>query len=152
MHSTALPCAFPAPIRKNAREILREILTKAGGICYNTEGSHCERAQLHSKARLCEQRRICRFSLQTNSGCGAVGSAGGLGPSGRRFEPCHSDHKKQAEPCVRLVFYLRGAVRTCCKNAAVTRPACFFAVPVTFLACLLFLAFLATFAMRKSRS
>ena len=30
------------------------------------------------------------------SGCGAVGSAGGLGPSGRRFEPCHSDHKKTA--------------------------------------------------------
>ena len=26
------------------------------------------------------------------SGCGAAGSAGGLGPSGRRFEPCHSDH------------------------------------------------------------
>ncbi len=27
------------------------------------------------------------------SGCSAAGSAGGLGPSGRRFEPCHSDHK-----------------------------------------------------------
>ena len=27
------------------------------------------------------------------SGISAVGSAGGLGPSGRRFEPCHSDHK-----------------------------------------------------------
>ena len=28
------------------------------------------------------------------SGCSAVGSAGGLGPSGRRFEPCHSDQKR----------------------------------------------------------
>ena len=27
------------------------------------------------------------------SGCGAVGSAGGLGPSGRRFETCHLDQK-----------------------------------------------------------
>lgn len=30
-----------------------------------------------------------------SSGCGSVGRAGGLGPSGRRFESCHSD---QAEP------------------------------------------------------
>ena len=29
------------------------------------------------------------------SGCGAVGSAGGLGPSGRRFEPCHSDQNSK---------------------------------------------------------
>ena len=29
--------------------------------------------------------------IAQESGCGAVGSAGGLGPSGRRFEPCHSD-------------------------------------------------------------
>ena len=28
---------------------------------------------------------------RTISGCSAVGSAGGLGPSGRRFDPCHSD-------------------------------------------------------------
>ena len=27
------------------------------------------------------------------TGCGAAGSAGGLGPPGRRFEPCHSDQK-----------------------------------------------------------
>ena len=27
------------------------------------------------------------------SGCSAVGSAGGLGPSGRGFEPLHSDQK-----------------------------------------------------------
>ena len=30
-----------------------------------------------------------------SSGCGSVGRAGGLGPSGRRFKSCHSD---QAEP------------------------------------------------------
>ena len=33
-----------------------------------------------------------RIRLYRVSGCGAAGSAGGLGPSGRRFEPCHSDH------------------------------------------------------------
>ena len=33
--------------------------------------------------------------IAQESGCGAAGSAGGLGPSGRRFEPCHSDQKKQ---------------------------------------------------------
>ena len=27
------------------------------------------------------------------TGCSAVGSAGGLGPSGRGFEPLHSDQK-----------------------------------------------------------
>ena len=31
------------------------------------------------------------------SGCGAAGSAGGLGPSGRRFDPCHSDHTKPSK-------------------------------------------------------
>ena len=29
-----------------------------------------------------------------SSGCGSVGRAGGLGPSGRRFESCHSDHQR----------------------------------------------------------
>lgn len=28
------------------------------------------------------------------SGCGSVGRAGGLGPSGRRFESCHSDQRQ----------------------------------------------------------
>ena len=26
------------------------------------------------------------------AGCGSVGRARGLGPWGRRFDPCHSDH------------------------------------------------------------
>ena len=38
-------------------------------------------------------RRGCGIMLCV-SGCSAVGSAGGLGPPGRRFEPCHSDHKR----------------------------------------------------------
>ena len=33
-----------------------------------------------------------RETLRRLSGCGAAGSAGALGASGRRFEPCHSDH------------------------------------------------------------
>ena len=36
-------------------------------------------------------RRHCSFPLSA-SGCSAVGSARGLGPWGRRFESCHSDH------------------------------------------------------------
>ena len=31
---------------------------------------------------------------ENRSGCSAAGSAGGLGPSGRRFEPCHSDQNQ----------------------------------------------------------
>ena len=34
-----------------------------------------------------------RSKIEYISGCGAAGSAGGLGPSGRRFDPCHSDQK-----------------------------------------------------------
>lgn len=29
--------------------------------------------------------------------CSAAGSAGGLGPSGRRFDPCHIDHTRMRE-------------------------------------------------------
>ena len=44
------------------------------------------------------------------SGCSAVGSAGGLGPPGRRFEPCHSDQKPgDAKGCPRVF----GQGRTC---------------------------------------
>ena len=41
------------------------------------------------------QNAVSRLYNHDNiiSGCGAAGSAGGLGPSGRRFEPCHSDQK-----------------------------------------------------------
>ena len=34
------------------------------------------------------------ISVQVISRCSAVGSARGLGPWGRRFDPCHLDHKK----------------------------------------------------------
>ena len=44
-----------------------------------------------------KQQRPTHHSTDTKrkkrnkSGCSAAGSAGGLGPSGRRFDPCHSD-------------------------------------------------------------
>ena len=52
------------------------------------------------------QRMVCTkiISRRLNkdnsiSGCGAAGSAGGLGPSGRRFEPCHSDQVGTSFAC-----------------------------------------------------
>ncbi len=36
------------------------------------------------------------------SGCSSVGRAGGLEPSGRRFEPCHPDHRF-CDPVAQLV-------------------------------------------------
>ena len=45
-----------------------------------------------AKVRLRTSEVHAIISFGYISGCGAVGSAGGLGPSGRRFEPCHSDH------------------------------------------------------------
>ena len=49
------------------------------------------------------------------SGCGAAGSAGGLGPSGRRFDPCHSDQicgfvrirKPQSRDALRLFIKVK---------------------------------------------
>jgi hypothetical protein len=41
------------------------------------------------------------------TGCSAVGSAGGLGPSGRRFEPCHSDQKSSEIVDFRGFFYVK---------------------------------------------
>ena len=40
------------------------------------------------------------------SRCGAVGSARGLGPWGRRFEPCHLDHKIILKKLVKSSFFL----------------------------------------------
>ncbi len=54
---------------------------------------------LHPFRKIPENRRLTT-SLTTMaetenqiSGCSALGSAGGLGPSGRRFKSCHSDQK-----------------------------------------------------------
>jgi hypothetical protein len=45
------------------------------------------------------QRTITTFAKATvvNAGCGAVGSASGLGPEGRQFESGHPDFKKERE-------------------------------------------------------
>ena len=40
------------------------------------------------------------------SRCGAVGSARGLGPWGRRFEPCHLDHEIILKKLVKSSFFL----------------------------------------------
>lgn len=34
------------------------------------------------------------YNNKCATGCGADGSARGLGPWGRRFDPCHLDHKR----------------------------------------------------------
>ena len=49
---------------------------------------------LREAPRIESRKSISRKQTKKHNttGCGAVGSAGGLGPSGRRFEPCHSDH------------------------------------------------------------
>ncbi len=41
------------------------------------------------------------------SGCSAVGSAGGLGPSGRGFEPLHSDQISNASTGGVAYFFAR---------------------------------------------
>ena len=39
------------------------------------------------------------------SGCGAAGSARGLGPRGPEFETLHSDHQKSTSSEVLLIFF-----------------------------------------------
>ena len=51
--------------------------------------------------------------LLTISGCSAVGSAGGLGPSGRRFEPCHSDQETQDRHSAILGFFFWAGFESC---------------------------------------
>ena len=46
---------------------------------------------LHGRGRCCIISEMIFYCSIT--GCSAVGSAGGLGPSGRGFEPLHSDQK-----------------------------------------------------------
>lgn len=66
---------------------------------------HCNHLRAENCFRLLTNRHfrgtivlvICRSEnskISSPSGCGSVGRAGGLGPSGRTFESCHSDHMK----------------------------------------------------------
>lgn len=50
-------------------------------------------------------------NLRRLSGCGAAGSAGALGASGRRFEPCHSDHPQNRTRCAGLRFCCLASLR-----------------------------------------
>ena len=51
------------------------------------------------------------------SGCGAAGSAGGLGPSGRRFDPCHSDQKGSGINVPEPFLNIWGLTETVCPRS-----------------------------------
>ena len=65
---------------------------------------------LHAKCSRMQQWRV-DLPNKSISGCGAVGSAGGLGPSGRRFETCHSDQYRRGAQSSPL-RYLNGFGRS----------------------------------------
>ena len=55
---------------------------------------------------MCEARVACYLIQKLIfSGCSAVGSARALGARCRRFESCHSDQKRENDPCGCFLFF-----------------------------------------------
>ena len=52
-----------------------------------------------------------RSAIFFTSGCGAAGSAGALGASGRRFETCHPDQNKERDRAMQIVLSRKPAIK-----------------------------------------
>lgn len=59
---------------------------------YTKKNRNARGFEFHRKDYVCQFKKET-LTLQTHSGRGAVGSAPGLGPGGRKFESCHPDNK-----------------------------------------------------------
>ena len=78
--------------RAKKGKISRVNLNGFCGVCPSV-GRRAATMFLREAPRIESRKSISRKQTKKHNttGCGAVGSAGGLGPSGRRFDPCHSD-------------------------------------------------------------
>ena len=76
--------------------------------------------QAEERKKSLKNAHACDIIIQ-ESGCGAAGSAGGLGPSGRRFEPCHSDHFSWKNRLFRRFFCVKSSIEVVVHVSIVVR-------------------------------